>query len=109
MSKSFDHYSGSMREARRASYVAGVDACLDYTMKVIEQASKKALADDPALSVALLNVSNKVYEAVIDNCLVKTPYEAEIEDRPTRARSGRRVGTETGNTTANTQDDGPRG
>lgn len=109
MSKSFEHYSGSMREARRQSYVAGVDACLDHTMKVIEAAAKKALTDDPALSVALLRVSNAVYEKVIDQCLVTTPYEAEIENRPTRARSGQRVGTETGNTTANTQDDSPRG
>lgn len=84
-------YAGSVREAKRAAYLAGAEAALDVVMKIMDGQAKTLLREKtdqtPAqrvvsLSVAsmMVDMSRKLYEGVIDRALSKTPFDQPTED-----------------------------
>lgn len=79
---SSEHYIGSLREAKRAAYMAGAEASLDLFMKIADQTVKK-VRSDPELDAAaktevntmLMTLANSLYKRVISEVMVATPFE----------------------------------
>lgn len=80
-------YAGSVREAKRAAYLAGGEATLDLVMKTLDAQVKRVVAREPmpdsvkaAFAELQMAVSTKVYEAVIAKVLTKTPFDPPTEE-----------------------------
>lgn len=110
MSRELDHFTGSTREARRESYLAGAEAIMDLTLRVLQrhaqymQRSNHLGQVGPAISALLMNISGEITKDAM-NVFSNTPHDREVEARPTAARSGRRATKGTGNTTTSDLDD----
>lgn len=81
--KKFDAgwYAGSIREAKRAAYIAGAEAVLDLAAKVLDQSvklmDKEPLSDSArnAMSALQMQVFQKLYQRAIEQVIARTPYE----------------------------------
>ena len=100
MSKEMDNYVGSLREQKRESFIAGADMANDIWLKELERAAKACGNDVVGIAVAgfLIKVAATASDRVGWN-MARTPFEARVSDRPTRAPRGQPAGTATGNTT----------
>lgn len=78
-----EHYIGSMREAKRAAYIAGAEAILDLLMKRADALAKRL--DGPFAQQAgqmFTTFAGQMHIEAIKQVIARTPYEPQVEDRP---------------------------
>lgn len=88
--KKFDAgwYAGSVREAKRAAYIAGAEAVLDLTAKVfdsvVKQIMKEPTSDSARNAIADMQVAlfNRLYQKTISEVIARTPFEPPAELNP---------------------------
>lgn len=80
-----EHYIGSLREAKRAAFLAGAEAALDLFMKAADSTVKKVKADGEIprevqveINTIIMQLSSTLYRRVIGEIMTSTPFEPQI-------------------------------
>lgn len=88
--KKFDTgwYAGSVREAKRAAFIAGAEAVLDLAAKefdrTVKQLQKEPMSDTAKNALADLQVRlfNNLYQKAISEVIARTPFEPPAPMNP---------------------------
>lgn len=78
------HFIGTLREQKRAAYIAGAEATLDLVMKRSDKLVKGLpdSADGRVVATALMQLTRDLYADAIRLVIARTPYEPAVEERP---------------------------
>lgn len=78
------HYVGTLREAKRAAYIAGAEAVLDLMMKRADRLVKglPKSEDGRLAGTAVQSMCTGMYQDALRSIIAQTPFEEKVEDRP---------------------------